>query len=191
LGALTVTLATSALVVLDVADGSVHRYWSRHSFSSSVLAGLLVLLLTALVVDRVARMRQVKSQSRAVAAQAAVIVGQGTRAVDLVAHAADEAGDSDKALDEVQNYTLMLLISTPVLIDTKVRTAFLEAAQRLAAELFRGLPNVGQTMPDAQTKTRLHEALERMRGAAGPLLQPLNIEQRAAVSSDHADSPQA
>jgi hypothetical protein len=37
---------TAVLVVLVISDGSVHRYWSRHSFTSSVLSGLLVLLLT-------------------------------------------------------------------------------------------------------------------------------------------------
>jgi hypothetical protein len=188
-GALTVTIVTAALVVLDVADRSVHRYWSAHAFTASVLAGLLVLLLAALVVDRVVRIRQVRSQSRAIAAQAAVVVGQGTRAADLVSHATEESGDSDKALDEVQNYTLMLLISAPVLIDTKARTAFLEAAQRLAVELFRGLPNVGKIHPDEETKTRVDNALARVRGAVVPLLAPLNAEQRAAATSDRPDSP--
>jgi hypothetical protein len=69
------TIVTAA-VMADVADRSVHRYWSAHASTASVLAGLLVLLLTALVVDRVVRMREVRRQVRAIAAQAAVIVGQ-------------------------------------------------------------------------------------------------------------------
>jgi hypothetical protein len=78
-GAVAVMVVTATLVILDIGDGSVHRYWSRHSFTSSVLSGLLVLLLTVLIVDRVARMRQLKGQSRAIGAQAAVIVGQAAR----------------------------------------------------------------------------------------------------------------
>jgi hypothetical protein len=190
-GALTVTLVTIALVVLDIGDGSVHRYWTRHSFTSSVVAGLLVLLLTLLIVDRVTHMRQVRSQSRAVGAQAAVILAQAARTADSAARAGKADGDSDKALDEAQTYTLMLLISTPVLIDTSVRRAFLEAAQRLDAEVFRALPNVGRTQPDEQTKTRLDDSLKRVRATADPLLRALNREQRAAVSPDEGDSTQA
>ena len=190
-GALTVTLVATALVVLDISDRSVHRYWSRHSFSSSVLAGLLVLLLTALVVDRVARTRQVSSQSRAVGAQALVILGQAMRSKDTVAGVVDSREDSDKALDQVQTYTLMLLISAPVLIDTRTKRAFLEAAQRLDAELFRALPNVGRSQPDEHTKTRLDDALSAVRGTAAPLVSALNLEQRAAVSSEQGDSTAA
>src|ERR1700729_3284151 len=79
-GALTVMAITAVLVVLDLRDASVQRYWSRHSFTSSVLSGLLVLLLTVLIVDRVARMRQLRNQSRAIAAQAALILAQAKRA---------------------------------------------------------------------------------------------------------------
>ena len=83
-GALTVMAITAVLVVLDISDASVHRYWSRHSFTSSVLAGLLVLLLTVLIVDRVTRSRQLSNQSRAIAAQAALIVAQAKRAAEAV-----------------------------------------------------------------------------------------------------------
>jgi hypothetical protein len=41
-----------------------------------VLSGLLVLLLTVLIVDRVTRTRQLRNQSRAIAAQAALIVAR-------------------------------------------------------------------------------------------------------------------
>ena len=62
--ALIVMAITGVLVVLDISDRTVHRFWSQHSFSSSVLSGLLVLLLTVLVVDRVNRRRQLRNQSR-------------------------------------------------------------------------------------------------------------------------------
>src|ERR1700693_5125184 len=84
LGALTVLAIALVLVVLDLTVGPVHRYWSRHSFTSSVLSGLLVLLLTVLIADRVTRFRQLRNQSRAIAAQAAAIVADARRAADTI-----------------------------------------------------------------------------------------------------------
>lgn len=116
-GALTVMVITAVLVVLDITDGSVQRYWSRHSFTSSVLAGLLVLLFTVLIVDRVTRMRQLRNQSRAIAAQAAIIVAQAKRAADAITSISSDEDAREEASDELRTYTQMLLTSAPVLID--------------------------------------------------------------------------
>ncbi len=186
-GALAVMVITATLVVLDIGDGSVHRYWSRHSFASSVLSGLLVLLLTVLIVDRVTRIRQLKSQALAIAAQAAVIVGQAARTADSVARTSSSADDHDEASDELRTYTRMLLTSAPVLIDAEVSRRFLETAQRLDAQLFRALRDGGDE-PAEQRKKRLDAAVEQLRRDAAPLLEPLSRDQRAAASSDEVDS---
>ena len=91
-GAVTVLALTTVLVVLDISVGSVHRYWSRHSFTSSVLSGLLVLLLTVLIVDRVTRFRRIRDQSRAIAAQAAAPL---LRALNREQRAAVTSDESD------------------------------------------------------------------------------------------------
>ena len=179
-GALIVMVVTVALVVLDMTGGSVHRFWSRHSFTSNVLAGVLVLLLTVLIVDRVIRIRQLKNQSRAVGAPAALIVAQASRTVDAVSRAALSAEDRDEASGELRTYTQMLLTSAPLLIDATVPRAFLEAAQHVAAGLFRAL-QAGDEKVEA-TKTQLDEAVEQLRAAAAPLLRALSSEQRAALS---------
>jgi len=189
-GALTVMVVTAVLVVLDVADGPVHRYWSRHSFTSSVLSGLLVLLLTVLIVDRVARVRQLRSKSTAIAAQAAVIVGQAARAADAVAQTSPSDEDHDEASEELRTYTQMLLTSAPVLIDAEISRTFLETAQRVAAQLFRTLRDGGDETAE-QRKRRLDKAVEQLRGAAAPLLAPLSRDQRAAASSVEADSAES
>ena len=179
-GALIVMVITAALVVLDISDGSVHRYLSRHSFTSSVLAGVLVLLGTVLIVDRVIRIRQLKNQSRAVGAPAALIVAQASRTVDAVTRAALSAEDRDEASGELRTYTQMLLTSAPLLIDARVPRAFLEAAQHVAAELFRALHAADEGVEP--TKTQLDHAVEQLRAAAAPLLKALSSEQRAAIS---------
>lgn len=186
-GALTVLAITASLVVLDISLGSVHRYWSRHSFSSSVLSGLLVLLLTVLIVDRVVRIRQLGDQSRAIAAQAAVVFAQAERATDAITRASRSDADRDEASGELRTYTLMLLISAPLLIDAKVSRTFLESAQRVAAQLSRALRASGDEQVK-QAKTRLDDGVAKLREAAAPLLEELNRAQRAAVSSDETDS---
>ena len=185
-GAVAVMVVTATLVILDIGDVSVHRYWSRHSFTSSVLSGLLVLLLTVLIVDRVARMRQLKGQSRAIGAQAAVIVGQAARTADAIGSMSSSAGDRDEASDELRTYTQMLLTSAPVLIDAELSRTFLESAQRLAGQLFRALRD-GKDETAEQRKKRLDSEVESLRRAAAPLLEPLSRDQRAAASSDAAD----
>jgi hypothetical protein len=185
-GALTVMVITAVLVVLDISDGSVHRYWSRHSFTSSVLAGLLVLLLTVLIVDRVTRMRQLRNQSRAIAALAALILAQAKRAAQAVTRSSSTEDARDEASDELRTYTQMLLTSAPVLIDATAPRTFLETAQRVAAQLFRAFRDAGAGRPE-QNKTRLDDAVEQLQGAAAPLLAALDREQRTAVSSDQMD----
>jgi hypothetical protein len=180
-GALTVMVITAVLVVLDVSDGSVHRYWSGHSFTASVLSGLLVLLLTVLIVDRVTRVRHLRGQARAIAAQAALIVAQAKRTADAVTATSPSAEDREAAGDELRTYAQMLLTSAPVLIDAARPRTFLETAQHVAAELYRAL------RADEATKAPVDEALGQLRAAAAPLLSALDREQRAAVSSDAID----
>jgi hypothetical protein len=179
-GALTVTAVTAALVILDLTVGSVHRFWSRHSFTSSVVAGLLVLLLTVLIVERVVRIRQLRKQSRAVAIQAAIIVAQAQRTADAIVDTAPLAADQEVALDELRTYTQMLFTSTPVLIDEPAPRAFLETAQHTAGQLYAALRGAGaENVKD--TKSRFDAAIDQVRRAAAPLVQTLDRQQLEAV----------
>ena len=181
LGALTVLAIAVVLVALDITIGSVHRYWSRHSFTSSVLSGLLVVLLTVLIVDRVIRFRQLRNQSRAIAAQAAAIAAQAKRAADAVTSPSTD--DRQAGADELRTYTLMLFTSAPVLIDANVSRTFLETAQRVAAQLSRALRATGNEQ-NRQAKARLDDGVQQLERDAAPLIGVLNREQRAAVSSE-------
>jgi hypothetical protein len=177
LGAAAVLVLAVVLVALDLSAVSVQRYWSRHAFTSSVLSGLLVLLLTVLIVDRVTHFRQQRNQSRAIAAQAAMIVAQATRTADAIGSAGSD-DEREAAADELRTYMMMLLISAPLLIDATNPRLFLEAAQRLAYVLSRSL----RAMSDGrQQPIRIDDEVQRLRQAAAPLAIALKPEERAAV----------
>ena len=131
--ALAVTLLALGLAVLDLADGSVRRWWGRHAFTASTVSGILVLLVTVLIVNRVLSVRQLRDRSRAIAAQAAIVMSQAVRATRAVM-AVLQGGDRDSASDELRTYMTMLLISAPVLIDAALSRTFLEERLAVTAE---------------------------------------------------------
>ena len=183
-GAVTVTVLAVALAVLDILDGPVHRWWAEHAFTTSLVGGILVLLVTVLVADRVIHTRQLRDRSRAIAAQAAIVMTQAARTVQLADAALDGNGDTEAAGDALQSYGTMLLIAAPLLIDATMSRNFLEEAQRLAGELIRALhAHRKGTAGDAE-RTDLNQAVDRLRTAARPLLAILTPEQREAVTDE-------
>jgi len=180
-----VTLVTVGLAILDLTDASLRRWSQARDFTTSVVAGVLVLLVTVLVVDRVSSVRQLRARSHAVAAQSAIIMSQAVRASKAMSAALDGAGDRDAASDELRTYLMMLLTAAPVLIDAPTSRTFLEDAQRLAAELARTLATTASAA-DGSTISRagLDEAVAQLRAASTPLLKILNLDQLAAVTAD-------
>jgi hypothetical protein len=185
IAAVIVTLLTCALVILDVDDSAVRRWWDLHSITTDTVSGLLVLLITVLVVDQVVRRRQISDRSRAIAAQAAIMVVQARRTVQAVtpAVAKDATGsDQDAASDELRTYMMMLLVAAPLLIDIPVSRSFLEQAQALGGEMAHVLAAAGRAKDGAAVSTgRLDDAVKRLRAASNPLLQVLDPETRTAA----------
>jgi hypothetical protein len=181
LAAATATLATLALVLVDVTDRGVRRWWDTHALSTDTVAGLLVLLITLLVVDQVVRRRQIIDRSRAIAAQAAIMAGQATRSVQAVSAALDGSGDHDTAANELQTYMMMLLIGAPVLIDAQVSRNFLQAAQHLGGQMALAMSEKAKA-PGASPSARLDDAVKRFRDASAPLLQVLNLDESIITS---------
>jgi hypothetical protein len=180
--------------VLDLTDASVRRWWLRHSFTTGVVSGILVLALTILIVDRVVDLRGLRDRSRAIAAQAAILMTQATRAANAVssmlADSGEDGADRDSASDELRTYMSMLLVSAPLLIDARPSRTFLEQAQRLAGEMAQafGIPGVPSKPPNEQ-RPGLAEALDQMRTASIPLLQILDLDQLVAVGSEDVVQP--
>jgi hypothetical protein len=186
--AVVVTLVTCALVIGDLVDAGMRRWWDGHALTTDTVAGLLVLLITVLVVDQVVSARQFNDRSRAVGAQVAIIMAQAERASRSVSQAVAQGlgpGERDAASDDFRTYTIMLMVGAPVLIDAKVSRDFLEQAQTLAGEMARvlgvtGGPHDRTAFPDA----RLEDAVKRLRTASDPLLLALDPETRAAVRGE-------
>jgi len=183
--AVVVTLVTCALVIGDLVDDGMRRWWDGHALTTDTVAGLLVLLITVLVVDQVVSARQFNDRARAVGAQVAIIMAQAERTTREVSQAVAQGlgpGDRDAASDDFRTYMIMLMVGAPVLIDAKVSRDFLEQAQALAGEMARVLgvtagPHDRTALPDA----RLEDSVKRLRTASDPLLQALDPQTRAAV----------
>jgi hypothetical protein len=188
-GAVAVTIVAVALAVLDILDGPVHRWWAAHAFTTSLVGGLLVLLLTVLIADRVVHARQLRDRSRAIAAQSAIVMTQAARSAQSAGAMLDGTGDADAAGDDLQSYGTMLLIAAPLLIDATMSRAFLEEAQRLAGELVRALHAQRRGTAGETERARLNDAVGRLRAAAQPLLAILSPEQRDAVTDGSDTSP--
>jgi hypothetical protein len=190
LAALVVTLLTSVLVILDIDDRAMRRWWDGHALTSDTVSGLLVLLVTLLVVDQVVRLRQLNDRARAVAAQAAIIMTQAERGLQSVSQAvAKDANDSDRdaAFDELRTYMMMLLVGAPVLIDAKVSRTFLEQAQAVGGLMARALGVTARSSDRAPAPdARLPAAVKKLRAASTPLLQVLDPQTQAAVRGDES-----
>ena len=186
--AVVITLVACALVVGDLADGGMRRWWDGHALTTDTVAGLLVLLITVLVVDQVVSARQFNDRARAVGAQVAIIVAQAERTTREVSQAVAQGlgpGDREAASDDFRTYMIMLMVGAPVLIDAKVSRAFLEQAQALAGEMARVLGVTTGAQPrTALPDARLEDAVKRLRAASDPLLQALDPETRAAVRGE-------
>ena len=170
--AIIVTLLTGVLVVLEITDEAMRRWWSGHSLTTDTVSGLLVLLITLLVVDQVVRLRQLNARARAVASQAAIIMTQAERALRSVSQAvAPGAGDSDRdaASGDLRTYMMMLLVGAPVLIDAQVSRNFLEQAQVVGGLMAVSLGVTAKSSgPAASKDARLDDAVQRLRDRFDP-----------------------
>jgi hypothetical protein len=184
--AAAVALVACVLVILDLTDAGLRRWWDAHALTTDTVAGLLVLMITVLVVDQVVRLRQGNSRARAVAIQVAILMTQANTASRAVSQFLAGSGDRDMAYDEFRTYTMMVLAVAPVLIDARTSRNFLERAQYLDGEMARALSLLA-TVPGQEKfpATRLDDALQALKSASTPLLQTLTPELQSAVRGDH------
>jgi hypothetical protein len=176
--AVAVTLGTITLVVLELTDTGFRHWWAARPLTTDTAAGVLVVLVTVLVVNQVVTRRQVSDRSRAIAAQAAIVMAQAMRSAQTVTAALAGTGDRDTATDEVRTYMIMLLVGAPVLIDTPVSRDFLEQAQHLGGEMARVAGLIGKTSGAREdSQARIDRSVARLRAASAPLLQLIDFKE--------------
>lgn len=179
------TAAAAVLVILDLADRTLRRFWAGHALTTDTVAGLLVLSLTVLVVNQVLARRQYADRSRVVAAQAGFMLAQARRCVQTVRSYQSGSADRDAAVEEARSYSLMLMVAAPVLIDFPVARAFLDQAQRLAGALASVLVLPETDKPRAgKDDQRLDDAIDHLKAAANPLLAALTDTERSLVQGE-------
>jgi hypothetical protein len=169
----------------------VSRWLAGHALTTSAIVSVLVLLITVLNVDRIARRRQARERAQVTAAQAAIVNLQARRATDIVRTALDDRDQREPAADELRTYMTMLLISAPILIDTVPTRTFLECAQRLGALLSIALQRADDGGHAHDLDGKLKRSAAALSDAAQPLLKILNLAQLAAVDSAGDDDPTA
>jgi hypothetical protein len=186
LAAAVVALAACVLVILDLTDAGLRRWWDDHALTTDTVAGLLVLMITVLVVDQVVRLRQSNARARAVAVQVAILTTQANIAARAVSQVLAGSGDRDAAYEEFRTFTMMVLSVAPVLIDARTSRSFLERAQDLDAALAQAL-SVLATVPgqEKSVAAQLDHALQGLKSASTPLIQNLPGDLRSAVRGDH------
>jgi len=176
-----VTVVTLSLVVLELADRSFRGWLAARPFTADTAAGILVVGITVLIVNQVLAVRQLRERSRAIAAQAAIVLGQATRATQATSDAVGGSGDRATARDEVRTYMTMLLIAAPILIDAKTSRTFWEEAQKLGAQLVNVLTAAAEDSGNvAQSTSLLNEALQQLSEGVAPFLQLLEVKPRIA-----------
>ena len=182
LAAALAMLITLALVVGELTDAGQRRWWAARPLTTDTVAGLLVLLVTVLVVNQLLNRRQARQRGHAVAAQAAIMVTQATRAAEAVSSVTGGSGDRSAASDGFRTYMMMLLIGAPVLIDDPVARHFLEQAQYLGGVMAAALAVIDRS-PDgaAVPGNRLDDAAQQLQSAAAPLLQLLSPATRDSL----------
>ena len=185
LAAAAVAMVTCVLVILDLTDAGLRRWWDAHALTTNTVAGLLVLMITVLVVDQVVRLRQGNSKARAVAVQVAILMTQANSVSQAVSQVLAGSGDRDMAREEFRAYTMMLLAVAPTLIDGNTSRNFLEQAQYLEGQMALAL-NWFATAPSQEKfpAARLDDAVQALKSTSTPLLQILPPEMRLAVRGD-------
>ncbi len=182
LAASAIAVALIALIACDLGVGGFRVWWDNHSLSASIVSSLLVLGVTALIVDDVVARRQRKDRANSVAVQAAIVYDQAQRAYSSLMAAHEAPGDDDDdAVEEMRSLAGMLLTSSPNLFDDPEARLFLEDVQRLTGALFRAssAPFIGQA--SRPSPVLLTAAMDRLHASATPLIHRLSSRYRAAI----------
>ncbi len=175
-------LVTLALILLEITDAGVRRWWSGHSLTTDTVSGLMVLLITVLVVNQLLNQRQARQRSHVVAGQAAIVMAQANQSAKAISSVIGGSGDHGAASDGFRTYTMILLISSPAFIGNMVARHFLEQAQALGAVMAGRLELIKKSKDaSAVPSDPLDDAMKQLQSAAAQVLQPLSPKARDSI----------
>jgi hypothetical protein len=171
--AAAVAASLVVLVACDLSIDSFQEWWVRHSLTASIVSNLLVLAVTALIVDEVVARRQRKERSASVAVQALIVYGQGQRTWHAVkSGAAETKGEGDRAsgaLEEWRALAGMLLTASPALFDDPEARRFLEEIERFSGLILSKLRRSDGTLAD-DDRPHLEAEFSKVEHAIRPLI---------------------
>ena len=175
--AVVVALALVVLVACDLWIGNFRTWWDRHSLTGSVVSNLLVLAVTALIVDEVVARRQRRDRSVTVAVQGLIVYGQARRTHDAIVTTGAQ-GQSASAGDEVRTLAAMLLSASPSLFDDPAARVFLEQVERLSVTMIRAARTPAGRAIATDDRDRLNTEMTRLTQTVQPLLTRIPPEER-------------
>jgi hypothetical protein len=172
-------LVLLALVACDLWIAGVRTWWDRHSLTSSLVASLLVVAVTALIVDEVIARRQRRQRAVAVAVQGFIVYGQAYRAYEAVV-AADGARLSG-ASDELRTLASMVLTASSSLFEDPEARRFLDQVERFLPSMVRAESASSGGALGAEDREKLRSEASRLRATIEPLLARIPSEDRSAL----------
>jgi hypothetical protein len=196
IAAAVIALALMLLVVCDLSVQGFRVWFDNHSLTASIVSNLLVLGVTALIVDEVVARRQRNERASTVAVQAAIVYDQAQRTYSSLLAAADQAGEpasgapedeneapgpENDAPEELRALANMLLTSSPSLFDDPQARLFLEDVQRLTGVMFRASSTSLIGHAGKPSREAITTAMDRLHASATPLIQRLSAGYRAAI----------
>jgi len=170
-----------ALVASDLWIERARVWWDRHSLTSSVVSNLLVLAVTALIVDEVIARRQRQERAVSVAVQGLIVYGQTRRTHDALVGKGGAEMSSSTATDELRTLASMLLTASPNLFDDPVARSFLEEVERFSASMVRMVPRWPTDALSAADRRWLVSEMSRLKEFVDPLLARIPQGDRALL----------
>ena len=171
-----VAMALLALIACDQFVPGFPAWWDRHSLTGSIVASLLVLAVTALIVDDVVARRQRRERAVSVAVQGLIVYGQARRAYDSMT--------STSAREELGTLASMLLTASSSLFDDPEARLLLEQLQRFAGLMYRAVVAPSKGAPSTVNGQQLASAMSGLQAAVQPLLGRISAEDRASLEDD-------
>jgi hypothetical protein len=176
LAAGAVVVALVGLVASDACAGGTRNYWAREPLTASIVANLLVVGVTALIVDEVIARRQRKAHEVSVGAQAVIVYTQTRWLFNAVLAfgGPDTRSDIEENLRSLAN---MLLVASSAFFDDQPARRFLVETQEFAASIVEALSAspVGPLQPPV--RDRLAAAMARLDLVAEPLVRRIPSDQ--------------